>query len=72
MHLPLPDDIEEERENNGRLTDVLRLDNVDLAERVSKVYLDYVHPEASATKPPREGTSDGGETSGEDDKSGAP
>jgi hypothetical protein len=48
MHLRLPDDLKEERENNGRLTEILRLDNVELAKRTRRAYLKYVHPGQAA------------------------
>jgi hypothetical protein len=65
LRLPLPEDLEEERENNQRLTALLRLDNVDLKARLAEGYLDYVHPAKAATEagskatPPAEKTDSG-------------
>lgn len=44
MHLPFPDDIEEEREHNRHLVDVLRLDNVLVRKRLTdQAFLDYTY-----------------------------
>jgi hypothetical protein len=44
LRLPQPADIEDERLANGRLVDVLRLDNRNLDARMQDIPLDYIHP----------------------------
>lgn len=52
MHLPHPDDIEDERTANRHLMAVLRLDNAFIKQRMSETaYLDYVQP--APAEPPR-------------------
>lgn len=60
MHLPMPDNLKEERGNNMLLMDVLRLDNVEIDKRMAKARLDYVHPATSPrttdATPPQSGS----------------
>jgi hypothetical protein len=50
LHSPLPSDLEEERENNRLLVNVLRLDNTGIKKRLAEARLDYVHPVVSDEK----------------------
>lgn len=47
MHLPSSGDLEEEKEHNRNLVNVLRLDNLFVRKRLrDEAFLDYVHPPA--------------------------
>lgn len=65
LHLPLPDDIEDERRNNRLLINVLRLDNTEVEKRLNESYLDYVHPAAPESPSAQAGDASGDKESGE-------
>lgn len=45
MHLPHPDDLEDERQHNQRLTSVLPMDNAFINSRLAETaFVDYVEP----------------------------
>jgi hypothetical protein len=51
LHLPLPEDLEHERDLNDRLAKILRLDNQDLEQRLLGARLDYVHADLADEAP---------------------